>query len=875
MTAAPADQSPPDPAWVWPSPGAPGSAAGAPGPTTNGPAALGPDEIYDSFSAWATGSGRPLYPHQEEAALALVTGDNVVLATPTGSGKTMVAIAAMATALANAPRTGRRGWYTAPIKALVSEKFFEMTAVFGAENVGMLTGDSAVNPEAPIICCTAEVLASVALAAGPQADVGVAVLDEFHYYGDRQRGWAWQVPLLELPQTQFLLMSGTLGDISSIAADLEDRTGRETVIIAGVQRPVPLHFEYRLLDVPGAVQQLVEADRAPVYVVHFTQAAAVEQAQGLIGLGLTSRAQRDEIADVIGDFRFAKGFGRTLSRFVRAGIGVHHAGMLPRYRRLVEKLAQQGLLAVICGTDTLGVGINVPIRTVLISALAKYDGSRSRILSAREFHQIAGRAGRAGFDTEGHVMVLAPPWAVEKAKAEAKAEAKAAKSGGKAVKKTPPKKAADGEITWTEQTFDRLVAAEPEPLTPHLRIPHMVVLAMLGRDADAATAIRQLIESSHEPRRRQLQLIRRAIAIGRSLLDAGIVRRLDELDEHGRRYVLTEQLQLDFALDQPLSPLALAAIELLDSAAEDYPLDVVSVMEATLPGPTPVLVAQRKRAKDAAVAAMKADGIEYEERMQRLDEIDYPKPLLDLMEAAYGLYRRGHPWVAEYQVEPKSIIREMFSRAMTFSEYIAEYQLGRSEGVVLRYLAQGYRALKRTVPLAARTEALVDIISWLGELVRGVDSSLLAEWEALAHPDEDEAGAAGEVRPGAAARGITANTRAFTVMVRNAMFRRVELAAHRRYDVLGELDAEAGFTAADWESAMERYFDQHPDLGIGAEARSTAMIDVIPGAEVWRARQIYDDPSGDHDWAITAEIDVAASDEAGEPAVRILSVAPM
>jgi len=830
-------------------------------------AEMTPDDIYEAFAAWAGLGGRPLYPHQDEAALALMTGEHLVLATPTGSGKTLVAIAALYAGLA----TGRRAWYTAPVKALVSEKFFELVEVFGADKVGMVTGDSAVNSDAPIICCTAEILAMQALHGGAGADVGVAVLDEFHYYGDRQRGWAWQVPLLELPQTQFVLMSGTLGDISGIAADLEDRTGRSVASVTGVQRPVPLTFEYHLYDVPEAVRRIVDADRSPVYVVHFTQQAAVEQAQGLVGLGLVDRARRDEIADTIGDFRFAKGFGKTLSRLVRAGIGVHHAGMLPRYRRLVERLAQAGLLAVICGTDTLGVGINVPIRTVLITALAKYDGSRSRIVSAREFHQIAGRAGRAGFDTAGYVQVLAPPHAVEKAKAEAKAAAKAAASGGKGSRpKVAKKKAAGGEISWTEQTFDRLVAAEPEPLTSHLRITHTVVLAMLSRESDVVAGLRHLIESSHEPRKRQIALIRRAIAIGRSLLDAGVVRRLGETDRFGRRFVLTGDLQLDFALDQPLSPFALAAIGLLDAAAESYALDVVSLIESTLQGPMPVLIAQRRRARDAAMAAMKADGVEYEERMNLLEQVDYPKPLAELIEAAYERYRGGNPWVAEYHLEPKSVVREMFSRGMTFSEYIAEYQLGRSEGVVLRYLAQGYRALRRTVPIAARTEALTDIISWLGELVRGVDSSLLEEWEALAHPDESETG--GEVRPAAGSRGITANRRAFTVMVRNALFRRVELAARRNWDALGELDGESGYGAAQWREALADYYDEYADIGIDAAARAQQLIHIVPSVEIWSARQILDDPQGNHDWAITAEIDVAESDETGEPVLRIVSV---
>jgi superfamily II RNA helicase len=816
-------------------------------------------------SEWAAAGGRPLYPHQDEALLHLVTGDNVVLSTPTGSGKTLVAIAALFSGLA----TGRRAWYTAPVKALVSEKFFELAGVFGADRVGMITGDSAVNADAPIVCCTAEILAGVALRGGADADVGVAVLDEFHYYGDRQRGWAWQVPLLELRRSQFLLMSGTLGEVTDIAADLAARTGRHTEVITGVTRPVPLHFSYVLTDVSDTVRELVGGGRAPAYLVHFTQAAAVERAQGLVGLGLVSRQQRDEIAETIGDFRFSKGFGRTLSRLVRAGIGVHHAGMLPRYRRLVERLAQSGLLAVICGTDTLGVGINVPIRTVLITALAKYDGHRSRLLSAREFHQISGRAGRAGFDTDGFVVVLAPEHAIENAKTDAKAAADPSRK-----RKVVRRKAPEGQISWTEQTFDRLVAAEPEPLTPHLRITHAVVLAALARPADAVQVLRELIESSHEPRRRQIQLIRRAVAIGRSLLAAGVVQRLDEPDELGRRFVLTADLQLDFALDQPLSPLALAAIELLDPAAEDYPLDVISVIEATLTGPVPVLAAQRNRARGEAIGAMKAEGIEYEERMALLEDVDYPKPLSDLMEVAYASYRRGHPWVAEFQVQPKSVVREMFSRAMTFSEYIAEYQLARSEGVVLRYLAECYRALRRTVPISARTEELTDIISWLGELVRGVDSSLLAEWEALAHPDPAEAVAGQEVRPGAAGRGITGNPRAVTVMLRNTLFRRVELAAHRRYQALGELDGEGGWDATAWAEAMAGYWAEYDSLGFGPDARSARLVTITPGPDTWRARQTFDDPAGDRDWGISAELDVAATDEAGEPVIRILDVGP-
>ena len=373
------------------------------------PADAAPDAVFDAFAGWAKEQGLALYPHQEEALIEVVSGANVILSTPTGSGKSLVAIGAHFAALAD----GRRSFYTAPIKALVSEKFFALCAAFGPAQVGMMTGDASVNATAPIICCTAEVLANIALRDGADADVGQVVMDEFHFYADPDRGWAWQVPLIELPRAQFVLMSATLGDVTRFEADLTRRTGRPTAVVESAERPVPLTYSYVTTPLHETLEELLSTHQAPIYVVHFTQAAALEQAQALMSVNVCSRAEKDEIAALIGGFRFTAGFGKTLSRLVRHGIGVHHAGMLPKYRRLVETLAQAGLLKVICGTDTLGVGINVPIRTVLFTALSKYDGSKTRLLQAREFHQIAGRAGRAGFDTTGRVVVQAPEHVIE------------------------------------------------------------------------------------------------------------------------------------------------------------------------------------------------------------------------------------------------------------------------------------------------------------------------------------------------------------------------------------------------------------------------------------------------------------------------------
>ncbi|MDX6243658.1 MAG: hypothetical protein QOE76_1381, partial [Frankiales bacterium] len=686
-----------------------------------------PDAVYEAFATWAEDRGLRLYPAQTEALIELVSGSHVILSTPTGSGKSLVAVGAHFAALAD----GRRTFYTAPIKALVSEKFFALIDIFGADKVGMMTGDATVNGDAPIICCTAEILANLALRDGKDADVGQVVMDEFHFYADPERGWAWQVPLIELPRAQFLLMSATLGDVSRFVTDLDRRTGRPTAVVSSAERPVPLHYYYVSTPLHETIEDLLQTKQSPVYVVHFTQESAVERAQSLMSTNMCSREEKDQIADLIGGFRFTAGFGKTLSRLVRHGIGVHHAGMLPKYRRLVELLAQAGLLKVICGTDTLGVGINVPIRTVLFTGLSKFDGTRTRQLKAREFHQIAGRAGRAGFDTAGTVIAQAPEHDVEN-------ERRLAKAGDDAKKRSRVvrKKAPDGFVSWGKPSFDKLVAAEPEPLTSSFQVSHSMVLNVIGRPGNAFEAMRHLLTDNDETPASRRRLISRAIAIYRALLAAGVVERLETPDAQGRIVRLTVDLQDNFALNQPLSPLALAAIELLDRESPTYALDVVSVIEATLDNPRQVLYAQQNKARGEAVAQMKADGIEYDERMERLESVTYPKPLEELLTAAYEIYRRGHPWVEDYDIAPKSVVRDMSEQAFNFVDIVGYYGIARSEGIVLRYLANAFKAMRQTVPDEAKTDEIKDLIEWLGELVRQTDSSLLDEWEQLRNPTD-------------------------------------------------------------------------------------------------------------------------------------------
>lgn len=845
------------------------AAGGASEPTPvdlgpNGPGSLGrlipwpDDETYPNipaedalelFLGWVESRGMQLWDHQEEALLDLASGDHVILGTPTGSGKSMVAVGMLF--IANC--TNRRAYYTAPIKALVSEKFFNLVDLLGKDNVGMITGDVVINSDAPVICCTAEILAQDALRFGEHADIGCVAMDEFHFYSDRDRGWAWQVPLLALPHTQFLLMSATLGDVTDIANALEEHTGRAVDQVLDAPRPVPLSYEFVETPLEGTVELALRDGDAPLYIVHFSQEAALKSAQALSSYGVSSKEQREALKEAVKGVRFTTTFGKTLKRLVLTGVGVHHAGMLPRYRLLVEKLAQQGLLPVICGTDTLGVGINVPIHTVLLTQLTKFDGRHMRRLNAREFHQIAGRAGRAGFDTEGRVIAEATEYDIERAKALAKAGGDP-KRARKIKVKTPP----SDFVGWNKQIFERLIAAEPEKLRPRLRITHSMVLAEIEQGGDAWARTHKLIEDSAQTPEEKAALSQRTDEVFATLIDAGVVERREE--DGTTSYLLTVDLPEDFALDQPLSPFLLAAIELLDPESETYALDLISMVEATLEDPPQVLRAQEREARGAAIAAMKAEGIEYEERMERAQEVTYPKPLEDLLDAAFAEYCEKVPWASDYCLRPKSVLRDMVETASDFKTYIGRYKIARSEGTLLRYLSDAYRVLDRTIPAEKRDERLDDIVTWLRLVVRTTDSSLVDEWEgagtedgaAIAAPSVDE---------------VVHDRRGLTLLVRNALFARVRLAALGKVEELGDLDADWGYRSVVWQQALDAFHAEHEQVLLDADARSSAYLDIDEKDEktyhVWHVHQVFRDSDDDHDFGIWGDVDLDATQDEG------------
>jgi len=754
-----------------------------------------PDTVLDAFLRAMAARGITLYPEQEEAILELFAGRNVILNTPTGSGKSLVAAAFHFKALC----AGQRSVYTCPIKALVNEKFLSLCRDFGPDNVGMMTGDASVNPQAPVLCCTAEILANIALTRGENAEMRAVIMDEFHYYSDAERGYAWQAPLLTLPQSRFLLMSATLGSTDFFERELTRLTGAQSLTVRSDRRPVPLAFEYSETPLAERVAALLTDNRAPVYLVHFTQRAAAEQAQALMSLAVCTKEEKAALASALERVKFNSPYGKDMKRWLRHGIGVHHAGLLPKYRILVEQLAQKGLLKLICGTDTLGVGINVPIRTVLFTQLWKYDGNKAAILSVRDFRQVSGRAGRAGYDDQGYVIVQAPEHVIENKRAEEKAAADPSKK-----KKLVKARAPEGAVGWDAKTFERLRTASPEELSSRFDVSHGMLLLVLSRDTDGCRAMRQLINDCHETPTKKRALRKRAWQLFRALLDRKIVEFLPRPAEPvqsgrpaGRKLRVNVELQDDFSLHQALSLYLIDTLPLLDRESPDYPFDVLTLCEAIVEDPDQILRRQVDKQKGLKIEEWKAAGIPYDERMAKLEEVEHPKPLREFLYDTFNAFAAAHPWVEQENVRPKSIAREMFERYMSFADYIRDYGLERSEGLLLRHLMQVWKVLAQTVPESAKTEPVVEMEDYFRELIRGIDSSLLDEWERLRNPEFVAAEQDNKpARP--ASFDITRDRVAFTRLVRTA--------------ILGFLQDVA---ARDWEGARLRLA---PDSQPGTEA---------------------------------------------------------
>jgi superfamily II RNA helicase len=834
---------------------------------------LSNEALLGKFLEYAEGRRLQLYSAQESAILELFEEKNVILNTPTGSGKSLVATALHFKAIAQ----GKRSIYTCPIKALVNEKFMALCREFGPENVGLSTGDATVNHDAPILCCTAEILANIALAEGPSANVREVIMDEFHYYSDRERGVAWQIPLLTLPQARFLLMSATLGETAFFEEELTKLNGRPSVTVASVERPVPLEFAYSELPLAKTLESLVADGKAPVYVVHFTQLEAAQSAQDFTSINVCSKEEKVAIASELEGFKFSSPYGPDVKKWLRHGIGLHHAGLLPKYRILIEQLAQRGLLKVICGTDTLGVGINVPIRTVLFTRLCKYDGQKTGILSARDFHQISGRAGRKGFDDLGWVVAQAPEHVIENLKL---AE-KTAKSGKKVVKRQPPER---NFVNWDQNTFTRLMTAPPERLTSRFQITHGTLLNVLSRKGDGCGAMRDLIQRCHETPKAKKIHSARAWQLFRSLLDRKIIEFItpDQAQAPGQKLRVNVTLQEDFSMNQVLSLYLLDTLPMMDPEAPNYALVLLTLVESILENPDIILRKQLDRVKDDRMAELKMEGVDYDKRMEELEKCEYPKPNREFVYSTFNAFADKHPWVGQENIRPKSIVREMFEEFRSFADYIKLYELQRAEGVLLRHINSVFKVLAQTVPDTAKNDQVREMEVYLSTMIRQVDSSLLDEWEKMKNPDYQRAETK-EIRPPGAEeadRDVTRDTKAFTAAIRTRIFSFLRgLVNGDGETALSVLAFAEDADGSPWTNerlfaAMDAYHATHGHLRLDPEARNARHTYVVPAEDkkTWRVQQMLVDAEEHNDWVAEFSVDLAQSRASEEPALRLIKL---
>jgi hypothetical protein len=843
---------------------------------------LSADDLLTGFLSYVDSRKITLYPAQETAILELFDDKNVILNTPTGSGKSLVATALHFKALAQ----GKRSVYTCPIKALVNEKWMALCKEFGPERVGLCTGDASVNRTAPLLCCTAEILANIALREGERAAVDEVVMDEFHYYADRERGVAWQTPLLTLPQSRFLLMSATLGDTTFFKEELTRLNGRETVTVESAQRPVPLDYSYSSTRLPATLEKLVADKKSPVYVVHFTQMDAAQNAQNFTSLDLCTREEKAQLAQAIEGVHFNSPYGPDIRRWLKQGIGVHHAGLLPKYRILVEQLAQKGLLKIICGTDTLGVGINVPIRTVLLTRLCKYDGQKTAILSARDFHQITGRAGRKGFDECGWVVAQAPEYVIENLQL----DAKKARDGKKVVKRKPPDK---NFVNWDESTFQRLVTAQPERLVSRFQVSHGMLLNVLSRAGDGCAALWSLIKRCHDSPKQKSGHVNRAWQLFRSLVGRKIIEFIAPAPD-GTKLRVNVELQDDFSMDQSLSLYLLETLPMVDKQALDYPLRVLTLAESIVENPEFILRKQLDKLKDAKMAEMKADGVEFDQRIEELDKMEYPKPDRDFIYSTFNDFSDRHPWVGQENIRPKSIVREMFESYASFGDYIRTYDLHRVEGLLLRHLNSVYGVLDQTVPDAAKTDEVREMELYLGDMIARIDSSILDEWNKMRDPSFVPA-ASKEIRPPGAEEfdaDITRDVKKFTALIRTRLFAFLSALRKNDFEAAAAIFTEGNsaepadsgtgpasetpavendWTLARLEAALAAFKSDHADIRLDPEARNLRHTFVKPSddGKSWTVLQKIVDPEEHNDWAVEVVVDIGESKRRSAPVMQL------
>jgi uncharacterized protein DUF3516 len=529
---------------------------------------------------------------------------------------------------------------------------------------------------------------------------------------------------------------------------------------------------------------------------------------------------------------------------------------------------------VISGTDTLGVGVNIPIRTVLFTKLAKFDGRKVGPLSVREFRQIAGRAGRKGFDERGSVVCQAPEHVIENKRMRARAQ-----SGGK-KKREVTRKPPPGFVGWTEETFQKLRDRPPEPLLSRFRVTHGMLVLLLRHAEEQSDprrswrGVAELVASSHEDERRKRRLLRDAAQLFRGLRAADVVRLERDPATGLQRVRVADDLQWDFSLHHALSLYLVEAISYIEARDEAFALELLSLVEAVLEDPRAILLRQVDRLKSDLMSRLKAEGVPYEERIARLDEVQHPAPSRAFIEQTFSYFAQKHPWVQRQDVRPKSIARELVEGYWDFDHYVRFYGLQRSEGLLLRYLGEVYGSLVQTVPAAAKTDAVHDVIAYLRAMLERVDSSLVAEWESLLHPD-----LAPSPQPTAPLRrsyDLAADPRELRARVRAELHGLTRALAARDWQEAAHLvhqDPDDPWTAERFARELAPFRADYGEIVFTPRARENQWTRLEPdGPRRWRASQVLVDRDDDNLWHIAAVVDLGGERDPVGPLLRLTRI---
>lgn len=655
-------------------------------------------EFYEKFFI---ARGLEPYPVQEQAFDHIFAGRSVLVTVPTGTGKTVIGKAAIHKALA----LGQKAIYTSPLRALTEEKYRELCEDFGADRVGFATGDYKVNPEAPVQVVVAEILWNRIFGerAGRLADV--VVMDEAHYFNDPERGYVWEQSIIGMdPRTQLVLLSATVGDPQQFCAWVYSVRRVEMELVQSHERRVPLYHEYREAYLIEVVRELYDKGDWPAIIFSFSRDQCFEWARLLRSCPrFTTDEERARIEAACDEELLQGGLAKELRALLVHGIGVHHAGILPRYKQLVERLTLERLCKFVVSTETISAGINLPAKRVVFPALRKFIKGKPRLVTSAEYHQMAGRAGRPQFDKEGIAIALAPEGVVQELRKELKELQKRGRAPSE-IETERLRKAcyararsqaqAAGDVTWDRETHRKLVEGKPAALASKTKVTPEQILAIGLPDLQAppppdGTRLPPYLDLHMRSVIDHLLLDERSKAEARRTLDMIIdnLKALGVLDEHGRQ-IAGKMINRLRGIDGPFVYYLLMnrdvgyelARELVEFLVDHDVIHRILGREGDEKRREWIHKRLRERRRDEPMVTWEDVEEEYERTFPReLSEVEKVH-----QEFVAGL---PHPELHGGKVQ-KTIWKKMEEENLSFLEFVSQNGLEHEEGNLFTYLAR-------------------------------------------------------------------------------------------------------------------------------------------------------------------------------------------